>query len=1187
MPAFLTNNQQNQCCCPEMRCCVPSAISATCTGWNGVGMNIWLGIVLDAPAGFPTGLPDLAMPPHACAYETGTTGCFHWWFVECEPSLPDGKYRPGFQDCTLAEGAIAGGCQGVVWPSVAFTQMNGQTDQVGPFSFLCNGGGGGGTFGDSKDAYVTGWEVDPGVVAKCSVPGASKLCQNPGDGVGSIVYGPAGNQYGRVRLTDQNGTYVCHRNKSDLRPEFVATVIRSAPSLPEDTDARIVFDVFCRRMWQYVPDCGGYVIINLTCAVSDTPPEDPPEGIFYCIDYRCGPRVPGPFTGDASTSVCDQYKCTAHEGTVWPHLLAFDDTGNYSADLKLVLVPDAYFKNTEYYYQGAKPQKAMTWKIKDVVIEDGGNGYSVGDFFTVDFDPMWMSDLEEGGTGGGELNIGFPQNDWECFGYPLTWKDKYGLEPEQTPGGGKIYRQRLRVSKVDEEEGGVILELEIVPWFRTPEFRPGQCIDELPNSKKTPYYPAYTRVICHPNSVDIGGVGYRVNDQIKFSPISPGVVTETEAIAKVVDVDDDGAVLDWEIKGSDSYYYGFGMENPACAIWGQPDQRGAYRWPDKYWLCELYWHGVGVPVRSVNNYGDGFTGYGSVINTGTLTELTVSIARVPCRTAISVWLVPYKYSSLSFEISSEDEDATADVVALKKFPPYPKCFGGGAQITPVIGTPGGNESAIGGPLVGGEVKSGGDYYAFVDKTHIAPVLPKDVPNIGQGTGAKILSFAFGQVSNFPFPGYAAGELYVPSPSRFAYFPVTSATIDGNNRGTGYEIGQEFEVKPVGGVAFSHPWRKTGGDDPDLIQDGAWYASQRTTPSGHIPSTPEQEAGASQREGTCTLRVADVNEDGGIISLEVVHGGMMFRPQWASGVRHPDVMVVVNSDTGQGARATVTIDTNKNSTTFGEVTGCSIVQIPVTEATDPLHPPEPGENPVPWPLGGRDYANPPSGFMWEMNNIVVGTVMGEPATMMSYIDWHNFVYNAYHPSKSPYVLHEGGLPPFHRRAEHCSLDECYHGLLNRSYPLYRIYGGLSVNPPGNAFDSMFGTEWRVNGVRGCLYPGRKMPDPPSQFAPFPTPASGSLLNARPKVPYGVFRRKGTVADAYDEGAGSPCDCVDYELDYLNGCYFTRIDSDPEYDGPPVAEQGDYVVVEWGYSVSLSAITQQWPNCTNHESGRTSP
>ncbi|MEI8080605.1 MAG: hypothetical protein WCI74_02020 [Actinomycetes bacterium] len=1125
MPGFLTNNT-NQCCCPEMRCCTPETVVATPSGFSGSLTNRW--VMMVGPGLYPIDyvLADLDIGKHACAYELNSDpGCVPFTNTEWNPD--ESRYQFSgesiYPQCMAAQ---------VVWPKVAFPQSNVRIDVPGPGRGSCDGGYG---------VYFDGWTSDEACAEKCAA--ASLLCELPG---GSLTYGPAA--YSRVQQADLNDSYICHRYEVYLRPEFSATVNRSTPPTNTDIDARLQFDVYCRRRWQFSGPCNTDIIINLSCAVSDYPTESPPEGEFYCIDYRCGPRMPDTSEGGG---LCSQYQCTAHEGTAWPHLYAYPADENNTATIKLLLVPDAYYLASEgYSYQGAKAGKPMTWIVKSATATTRGVGYAVGEFFTVNFDSAWMELLN-----GGEANVALPATEPEC-GFPVDWADKYGYVAEEDSGGTKFYYQRLRVEEVDENGG--IVSLSVVPWYMTPEFRKGACGVEITNrANKTKFYPAYTRILCHPNSVDIGGTGYVVGNTITFRPLGPWTETVVPAVAVVTDVDDDGAVLDWEIKGSDIWRYPFGGGNPACNIYGQPDERGAYKWQGRY-LCDLRWHGVGVPVRAAAPYGDGFANIETWVNTGRLTEVEFRISRVSCRTSINVFVLPYVYESIGFLAVAEDAEASLYDRLLKIMPPYPKCVAGGAQITPIIGTDGGNESAIGGPLAGGDVKSGGAYYAFINKTHEEPILPTAVPDIEDGSGAVIEEFTFDSVMNFPSPGYASGQLMEPAAARFAYYPVAGATIV--EGGSGYEVGQEFDVQPVGGQPYIKAWGGTGGDNPDACPNGGWYAGMlaKTDESGYVVLT-----GGEIQNGVARLRVSSVDGTGAITGLEVVHPGMMFRSVWAAGRRHPGLYVYVGSDTGYGAAATVTIEDDKSDPHFGEVTSCSIVAIPIEQGVDPLH--STTESPVPWPIGGRDYANPNSGYMWEMSDIQVGSGIVGNASMLCKVDWHNFPYNAYHPSDSTHKKVEGSYPPFHRRGEACTLDECYHSLLNRTYPLYRAWGGINPTNSGLNTQNIIDQWWE-----GCA------DGAPNSYSPIPH--TSRVLAGTPTNPYGVFIPKNKMTAVYLPNI------IDTE-DPTSSICGQKIAAQPGYDGPPSAEPIDYMVIEWDYFITLSASVPEYPHCPDQWAGRT--
>jgi len=272
------------------------------------------------------------------------------------------------------------------------------------------------------------------------------------------------------------------------------------------------------------------------------------------------------------------------------------------------------------------------------------------------------------------------------------------------------------------------------------------------------------------------------------------------------------------------------------------------------------------------------------------------------------------------------------------------------------------------------------------------------------------------VTSFPAVGYASGEAFVPGADRFSYFPVSSVVVDSNNRGSGYAVGQEFDVMPAGGVAYSNAWADGGGDDPDSCPNGNWYSGRYATVNEDgrmataIGGSTMPAWGTISKYPYCKLRVSEVNSTGGIVSLEVVEGGMMYRSEWTDGVRHPDVSTYITTDTGSGGEFSITINTDKTSPLFGSVTGVTI------------------------DAGGSEYADPPSGWMWEIMDIPVGgEAFSAPARMMSKKDWSVFTN-----SNSPYELVMGTHPPTVPRSASCLIGDCYHSLLNRSYAMTRTW-----------------------------------------------------------------------------------------------------------------------------------------------------
>jgi hypothetical protein len=1077
------------------------------------------------------------------------------------------------------------------------------------------------------------WVTDTGI--DCAA--APLLCQMP----------PAGAHYGAkpggsvAREEDLNGSLVLRRNTYGLRPELYAKVNRTKPAAAGAVDAVLRFDVFCRRDWRFDATCNQEVIYNLFCTTqqAELVPADEPLGEWYCVDYFCGPRyLDRSFTGD----VCTSNKCTAAEGFVWPHLIAVSDNGNESAKLTLELEPASYADGWlgEPFDENAVPEKSQTpyqWKVASVGVKVAGSGYRVGDFFTVYFDPAWAVNRKgqpRGFAQRGQTIFPLPAREAEC-NFPIQWTDKYGLLPydevRNQSGAVEYYwcDQRLRVSAVGE--GGKITEVEVVPWYQTPQFKPGNCVDVIANQQdKTPTYIFYCRNLCHPVSVAIGGSGYSVGDTITWYCNDPACTTYTPAKGVVTDVDDSGAVLDWHINGSDICMYGYGnwgcsMDNMAVA--DRPDcsrhpyestdyldERGAYKFDGKS-LCELSWTGYKPARAAYNSAPDSYQR-----NTGRLCSVNPTISKQPCRTTFSLTRYryyseeypelapdgfrPYRYSSplwLSIDRGTNEGESRQDEMLLK-FPPYPPSEAGGAEIALTFGSesqefndPTRCES-LGGPVQTATVIAGGSGFAFKDKTHSQPILPlslselaaakaeatiangsvsqvtitkggygysPDIPpdvmfsppsdggeaaagtatvdgdgrvfgitltNAGSGYGesptvtiappttggfgAKLKSFSFSTVSNFPGVNYSQGEPYAASVMRFAYFPVSGVVIDSENRGQGYKVGDTFQIRPVGGGAYTEAWG-AGGDDPDSCPNGAWYEGSYSTglhEDGRLTSSfggnTMPVGGNESRESFCILKVTGVNQTGGITGLEVVAGGMMFRSQYTSGVKHPEIFPQVSSDTGVGCTFTHTVNTNISSEKFGEVTGVRI--------TD----------------GGHYYANPPSGWMWMMGNVSLGSEIFDPgATMMAHADWKRTPNSSTNPEDMDWVVVMGSPPPVVPKATACLIGECYHALLNRSYLLYRAYNLC----PAFEFDKQY------NRTASLL----------QHYI-----TSASLPEAWPAGSWCMLRRK----------SAQPV--------YVN---------DP---GGPYYGTAAYMVIEWGQTIGFSAsIPTTCPDQTNGRTGIT--
>lgn len=801
MSGFLVSSKDD-CCCPEMRCCTPETVTATVAGMSGstTGVNgfyrqndstdvaafesdprnLWpyvfggMGNTCDGLGirGFPEPadiIPENDLVDESCGYLR-----YEYWYGD-NPST----YGAPVDD------PVWGKC---CFPPRKLIDCSGNTP--GNFSWGFQWGG---------------YQILPFDICD-DFP---EMCARP-DGT-DWHYGAPTTDYGNGRYAihdaDLNGLYVLHRPDVPLRPQLKTLITRQVPLTDSPykgvTEAELLYNVDPPREWVYRGDL-------------DPPCWDvlfPPAGDLYCVDYRCGVR--NPWYSSSGFGFCVRGKCTTtNQGVTKPHLAYYSSQlGNQTADLYLKLIPKDY----ETDIHGRFP---TWWRVGGVDVHDGGSGYSVGDFLFVWFDE-WRPWL------GGEIMTAFPRYAPECLlQTAISWVDKYGysgtLEEQQDGSFVWVLLQRLRVSAVDEN--GAITEIEVVPIYRYDEYvdAPICTVPKSPQNRRE-HYVGYGRVLCHPKSVAFPGIGYSVGDEIEFYCDDPPCEVVQNAIATVTDVDDEGGILDWEIKGTDAWRYNSmnfcvspftvvdGVCTTSCIKEGEPDERGRYKWSAKS-LCGLTWNGVGNPVRVEVNAAPG-AGCRQA-----LTSLTLTIARVHCETSIEVTVGDWPFGSTL----SSDLGATR---MLHLFPPYPACHGGGAVIRPVFGAWGSNESDFGGSLAGAVIEAGGENYCYRDKRHVEPTLPQDVPTLGSGAGARIASFQFSAKHNFPNPAAPYGDTPVAS-DRFSYFPVTGATIDPDHRGSGYTVGQEFEVQPEEGREVSDMWKASGADTPESCPNGAWYGGER-------------------------------------------------------------------------------------------------------------------------------------------------------------------------------------------------------------------------------------------------------------------------------------------------------------------------------------------------------------------------
>ena len=1063
---------RSDCCCPEMRCCTPETVTATISGMSGITViqnGHWGG--WDVASRCPELVPEV----DECSFRCGGNG-------------PMGGFVHSLHDAIGLEGNATGRVGGMGflsddgvgfcydaagknwWPPTQFpprmailrepgdcTPGPGMYPEDPPITcetlfqyageFVANGY-------PWTDLYIVRWEFYRTELCNSLLGGNPLFCSRPLSS-GDMHAGPcsSGIQKKMMNENDLNGMYVCHRPENYQRPEVKCRIIRQNPLAADSpyngaTEARLLYDVSPRRVWNYRYD-------------TVPPPNDcwdvlfPPSGDDYCIDYRCGKR--NPWYSASGMTYCQRGKCTTtNQGVVKPHLYPYHQSGNQSAELYLRLIPKTYQQDID----GRFP---LYWRVGAVDVLDGGLGYSVGQFFEVRYEFPPRRRL----LGGEDYEL-FPIIDSTCaIPYYPTWTDKYGYGGERLDayGGWRLF-QRLRVSEVDAN--GAIKSIEVVPIYKYAEYAdPPLCTLALTGDAKTKFYTGYGRVICHPTSVHFPGVGYTVGDRIEFYCDDPPCEVLTAAIAEVVDVDDEGGILDWRVRGTDFTFYATQNvcreTNAAsqcvayCTTEGEVDQRGKYRWKTKY-LCDLTWVGVGVPVRAASTTGailNGFCGdsyFQNAENISGYTNITIRISRRNCETSIETFVFPWPFDSYAGVSGGWERAAYL-------FPSFPRCAGGGAIIRPEFGPWAGNESDFGSYLAGAQVITGGGGYCFRDKRHVAPTLPTVIPAIGGGFGATISGFSFTSVNNFPNPAitYPGAQ---PESNRFSYFPVTAATV--GNAGLGYQVGQEFDVAPSGGKEVTDMWRATGGDSPEECPDGAWYGGERANVNagGYLSVLFDYEVGqyleqVNVKPSKCRLRVSSVNASGGITGLQVVNGGMMFRTEWTTGKLNPTVTVNVNSTLGYGAYISSSFNQDYSSATFGKLTSVSVVAAPAGVA-DPRHPNQP------MPTGGRDYADQKAGYFWMLNDTEVGGPVCERWRLLAHFGWHSrpfygdigpeptVPYNPFHDEYSTHSLVKGSNPQFIPRSTVCAFSDCYHDLLTRTYPLIKAWGGGcgpgKVGPP---------------------------------------------------------------------------------------------------------------------------------------------
>lgn len=789
MPSAFTIDTESECCCPEMRCCTPEIVYAVVSGIQGASLHpgdgVWgdpttfafgaCGSITNSMgeeyfyegwnktvwyasnfsgfgAGFDTRL-NLSKYPlmSVCAYTLaielsgGEAKAVYNYGADtdkCDPWGDGGNsvLRPFVRE------PFNWGVSGSPWnawcftPSVpSVTTCDASYGTVGrQFGCVHWCGGDGPTDSVAVAPWLVSFSPLPAGHLCYTFPYA---CQKPPDGYhGGRRAGPEGVIVSHIRVyePDLNGKqYVCTRPDITLRPELRAKINRPSGRVPAGAhgihDAQLLFEVYKRRSWQVHPKCSWD--IKAFAGVKDD--------LFglgasdeYCVDYRCTPRAPWFQAENEEDLACGRGQCSVPRGCVEPHLRAYSEGGNVTADIQVRTVPYDGFQG----YEGddllvsatdestglsARGRFPVYRVVGEINVLDGGSGYAVGDFFRCDFDWIDFPQL------GGEVYGIFENWEKSCGPqYTYTYRDKYGYEGEDFGVKDEFDRpvktpiQRLRVSAVDEN--GAITGLEVVPWYRNPERYTETCerveSNDVPEAERAEYFARYTRVLCHPVSVHYGGTGYEIGDEITFECDDPDCEVVEAATAVVSDVDAEGAILDWFISGSDSWItYDPGscdpdpsLSGPCCGFY-QDDERGIYKRTGKN-LCSLTWQGVGAPVRVQVDCGC----------PSALTTVTVTIVREQCETALEVSAGNYPYGIVLEYITQ-----TREVMAKRLWKPYPKFQGGGAVIEPVFGSWGDNESVFGSRISGTTIHSRGAGYAFRDKRHLSPILPSEVPDLGE------------------------------------------------------------------------------------------------------------------------------------------------------------------------------------------------------------------------------------------------------------------------------------------------------------------------------------------------------------------------------------------------------------------------------------------------------------------------
>lgn len=789
---------------------------------------------------------------------------------------------------------------------------------------------------------------------------------------------------------DYNQTYVLRRPTARRKPQIIAEITRSNPRKSTDTDASLLYEVERHRNHNVVLGDPGVPYLGLAevWSVRGFSQEE-----FYVVDYRCHHRnIPNP-VGD--------YTCNSDIGVAKPHLVATSRQSNDSAELRVFsrpnkFAPDKHTRSPADATDGGEQYPfPISWIISGVEIVSPGSEYKVGDTFRVFF--------REDALGGKSIR-------------------QYAQEAEG--GGLQPYINEddlnLTVSAVDENGGITALT--------------------LPQNTETPV--EFFRLLCHARSVLHGGSGYAVGDVITFRAVGFEVIEEETATAVVSDVDENGAILDWYIKGSDQWMNYWPTvtgdvvrEFPAINVEGQcnlcqcvpgiePDERGRYMWtaPD---ACGLSWTGA-YALRAAG-------GTQAAPNcTPFIQGHAVAIEPLSAQTVVQAlsFFNPYTHDIFNPPDLFRD-NALYRPGIMKLFPPFPPFAGSG--LTAEVGIlEGGNESVIGGSVESINILDGGTGYAFEELAHVPPTLspiPAGFEYMAEEESTPLFSFQFSPIHGYPLPDLQypdprpnpPSEFYPVSPTRYGYFTVAQVNIE--HGGSGFEVGYRFYFYPEGAVPNSL--------DPDECPNGTYYSGNY----GKIDESGYLSLAASPQDGFLVIEVTEVDEETGeVTGIEIVDHGLFYKVhRTGNWVQHPLLYTKISSTTGYGAMCEPTVE----ETSAGEITAITLIEPPEWTIDDPRHPNQK------MPVGGRDYLDTESGLAYRLN---FDTGMG------SMLAGNYFGLDPWEPDWARWQVIDGTLPPYLPMSDRIATDDCFQSLFGRPHTLFSMWtGGFRGTAPGSSPD----------------------------------------------------------------------------------------------------------------------------------------